>query len=204
MSCSLAGSRSWSTTATPDESIVIDYGPREFLGEIGLLTGQRVFLTARATVDGRILRLPADQVRVVMAEEPDLSEILLRTFLIRHARLTLRGAGLTLVGSRFDLNTRKLLEVLARNRLAFRWLELEGSPEAEAMMRQFDVPVADLPLVVAPAGLLLRNPDGPALLGALGLVAAPEADRDPKSATSWWSVLGPPASRRPSTGRRRG
>ena len=160
----------------PDETTVIDYGPREFLGEIGLLTGQRVFLSARVTSAGRILRVPAEQVREIMAQEADLSEMLLRMFLVRHARLTQRGAGLTLVGSRFDVNTRRLLEVLARNRLAFRWLELEASPEAESMLRQLEVPPSELPLVVVPGGGLLRNPDGHVLLGALGLAAAPEHD----------------------------
>jgi thioredoxin reductase (NADPH) len=62
-----------------------------------------------------------------------------------------------------------LLTVLARNRLASRWLELEGSPEAEAMLRELDVPVADLPIVVVPGGPLLRNPSSHELLDALGM-----------------------------------
>ncbi len=161
---------------TPDEKLIIEYGPREFLGEISLLTGQRVFLAARVRVAGRVLRITAGQVRVIMAQEPDLSDLLLRTFLFRHARLTQLGAGLTLVGSRFDINTRRLLEVLARNRLSFRWLELESSPEAESMLRQLEVPSSELPLVVVPGGSLLRNPDGHEVLGALGLTAAAEHD----------------------------
>jgi thioredoxin reductase (NADPH) len=159
---------------TPNETLIIEYGPREFLGEMSLLTGQRVFLAARVSVAGRIVRVSTAQVRVIMAQEPELSELLLRTFLFRHARLTQLGSGLTLVGSRFDVNTRRLLEVLARNRLSFRWLELESSPEAEAMLRQLEVPPSDLPLVVVPGGSLLRNPDGHVVLGALGLVAAAE------------------------------
>ncbi len=58
----------------PEEQVIISYGPREFLGEKGLLTGQRVFLTAVATLDGRVLRIPIKQVRTIMAEEADLSE----------------------------------------------------------------------------------------------------------------------------------
>jgi thioredoxin reductase (NADPH) len=161
---------------TPNETLVIDYGPREFLGEISLLTGQRVFLSARVKTAGRVVLVPPERVREIMAQEPDLSELLLRMFLVRHGRLTQRHTGLTLVGSRFDVNTRRLLEVLARNRLAFRWLELENSPEAESMLRQLEVPPSELPLVVVPGGLLLRNPDGHVLLGALGLAAAPEHD----------------------------
>jgi hypothetical protein len=39
-----------------------------------LLTGQRVFLTAVATLDGRVLRIPIKEVRTIVAEEADLSE----------------------------------------------------------------------------------------------------------------------------------
>jgi len=125
----------------PGETVIATYGRSQFLGEIGLLTGQRAYLSAVASTAGRVLRVPVEQVRVVMAQEPGLSELILRTFLLRHSILTGRGSGLTLIGSRFDSGTRRLLEALARNRLASTWLELEGSPEAEGMLRELDVPV---------------------------------------------------------------
>ena len=160
----------------PGETIITAYGPSQFLGEIGLLTGQRAYLSAVAGTAGRVLRVPVEQVRVVMAQEPGLSELILRTFLLRHSILTGRGSGLTLIGSRFDPGTRRLLEVLARNRLTSKWLELEGSPDAEAMLRELQVPVADLPIVVVPGGALLRNPSSRELLDALGLSGPGDGD----------------------------
>lgn len=161
----------------PDEVVIITYGPREFLGEMGLLTGQSVYLSAVATSDGLVLRIPAERVKVIMTEEPDLSEMILRAFLLRHSRLTNLGSGPVLVGSRFDADTRRLLEVFARNRLSSRWLELEGSPEAEALLRELDVAIAELPIVILPGGSLLRNPSSRALFDALGLAEAPSEDR---------------------------
>ena len=160
----------------PGETVIARYGPGQFLGEIGLLTGQRAYLSAAAATAGRLLRVPVPQVRVIMAQEPGLSELILRTFLLRHAILTGRGSGLTLIGSRFDAGTRRLLEVLARNRLVSRWLELEGSPDAEGMLRELNVPVADLPIVVVPGGPLLRNPSNRELLDALGLSGPADTD----------------------------
>jgi thioredoxin reductase (NADPH) len=159
-----------------NEVVITAYGPGEFPGEMGLLTGQRAFLTGAVSVAGRILRIPVEQVHVIMAQELDLSELILRAFLVRHSRLTHRGSGLTLVGSRFDVDTHRLLEVLARNRLSSRWLELEGSPEAEALLVELAVPVADLPIVVVPGGPLLRNPTSRTLLDALGFVTTHEGD----------------------------
>jgi thioredoxin reductase (NADPH) len=159
-----------------DETVIATYGRAQFMGEIGLLTGQRAYLSAVTTMAGRVLRVSAAQTRVIMAQEPGLSELIMRTFLLRHSVLTGLGAGLTLVGSRFDPGTRRLLEVLARNRLVSKWLELEGSPEAEAMLRELDVPVSDLPIVAVPGGPLLRNPGRRELLDALGLSGQDDAN----------------------------
>jgi thioredoxin reductase (NADPH) len=160
----------------PGETVITAYGRSQFLGEIGLLTGQRAYLSAVAATAGRVLRVPVEQVRVVMAQEPGLSELILRTFLLRHSILTGLGSGLTLIGSRFDAGTRRLLEVLARNRLTSRWLELEGSPDAEAMLRELAVPVADLPIVVVPGFRCCGTPGSRELLDALGLSGPGDTD----------------------------
>ena len=153
----------------PDATLIAAYSRSEFLGEIGMLTGQRAYLTAVATSVGRVLAVPVAQLRVAMAHEPDLSDLILRTFLLRHSILMRRGTGLTLIGSRFDPDTRRLLEVLARNRLVSTWLDLESSHEAEAIVQGLGLPVADLPIVIIPGGPLMRNPGGRALLDALGM-----------------------------------
>ena len=75
------------------ETIIATYGHGQFLGEISLLTGQRAYLSAVASTAGRVLRVPVEQVRVVMAQELGLSELILRTFLLRHSILTGLGSG---------------------------------------------------------------------------------------------------------------
>jgi thioredoxin reductase (NADPH) len=188
----------------PDEVVIITYGPREFIGEMGLLTGQSVYLSAVATSEGRVLRISAAQVKAIMSEEADLSELILRAFLLRHSRLTNLGSGPVLVGSRFDADTRRLLEVFARNRLSSRWMELEGSPEAESLLREIDVPIDELPIVILPGGSLLRNPTSLALLDALGLAEAPVEDRSEVCDLLVAGVGGQLDSPRLSTARRRG
>ena len=176
-----------------DEFVIVTYGPGEFMGEIGLLTGQRAYLTAVVRAPGRVLRIPVEQVHAIMDQELELSELILRAFLVRHSRLTRLGSGLTLVGSRFDIDTRRLLEVLSRNRLSFRWLELESEHAAEALLQRLTVPLADLPIVVVPGGELLRNPSSRALLDALGLSAPPPDDGGPPEVCDLLVVGGGPA-----------
>lgn len=68
----------------PGETVITAHGPSQFVGEIGLLTGQRAYLSAVASSGGRVLRVPVEGVRVLMAQEPSLSELTLRRFLVRH------------------------------------------------------------------------------------------------------------------------
>src|ERR1700722_7903751 len=53
---------------TSEELLIATYGPFEFLGEMSLLTGQRSYMTAEASAASRVLRVPVDQVRLIMAE----------------------------------------------------------------------------------------------------------------------------------------
>ncbi|HEX2318662.1 MAG TPA: FAD-dependent oxidoreductase [Streptosporangiaceae bacterium] len=161
----------------PGSSVVVSYGPSEFLGEIGILTGQRAFLTAIATSAGQVLAVPVAQLRRVIAQEPALSDLILRTLLLRHSILVRRGTGLTLIGSRFDADTRRLLEVLARNRLVWNWLDLEASPDAEQVLRGLQIPVTELPIVIVPGGPVLRNPGSRELLEALAISGDTSSDR---------------------------
>jgi thioredoxin reductase (NADPH) len=71
------------------EAVVAAYGPGGFLGELDLLTGQTVYLTARVTVAGRIHRISHEQFRRLMADDPEISDVLLQTFIAR--RDWLRG-----------------------------------------------------------------------------------------------------------------
>jgi thioredoxin reductase (NADPH) len=153
----------------PDQALITALRPGEFAGDISILTGQHAYQTAVVSRPGRVLRVPFSRLQEVMAQEPDLSELILRAFLLRHSLLTQRGSGLTLVGSRFDPRTHELLETLARNRLPSMWLEVESSPEAEEVIRQLEIRSDELPIVRLPGGQVLRRPSHRKLLQELGL-----------------------------------
>ncbi|CAA9280850.1 MAG: Thioredoxin reductase [uncultured Chloroflexi bacterium] len=173
----------------PDERSLARFGPMQFLGELGLLKGRRVTKTTIMRRKGRVLRIAVPALRTVMAQEPELSELLLRTFLLRHAFLLRLGAGLTLVGSPFDPNTRRLLEAFARHQMPMRWLNVETEPEAEALLCEAGVPTSDLPIVLVPGGSLLRNPSVAAVSEALG-GAGPDTDTDGAACTCDLLIVG--------------
>ncbi|MEU9129323.1 FAD-dependent oxidoreductase [Kitasatospora sp. NPDC048540] len=142
----------------PDERLIASYGPAEFLGELDMLTGERARFTGVTSGPGRVLRVPLDRIRTLVSQDADLSEHILRTFLARRANLVRKGAGLTLIGSRYDERCRALMLAFSANRMGVTWIDLEEQPDAEALLRELRVPVADLPIVLVPGRPLLRNP----------------------------------------------
>jgi len=108
-----------------EDRVISVHGPRRFLGEIGLLTGQAAFLTAVARKPGEVLAVPVDRLRELVAEDSELGDLVLRAFLIRRSMLIELGTGFRIVGSRYSPDTRRLREFAARNRLPHRWIDLK-------------------------------------------------------------------------------
>ena len=64
-----------------DEQVIVTHGPGKFLGELNLLTGLRVFVSARVAEDGEVLAIPVEELRRIIATEPQLSDKILATFM---------------------------------------------------------------------------------------------------------------------------
>ncbi|AQW54388.1 FAD-dependent oxidoreductase [Streptomyces violaceusniger] len=154
---------------TPDERVLRVHGPGRFLGELGLLQGQVAFYTARARDPGEVLSLPIDWLRVLVARDPILGDLILRAYLSRRALLVGAGAGFRILGSRYSPDTRRLREFAARNRLPHRWIDLEADQEAEALLRRFSIPPEETPIVIWRDQRVLRNPSNAELARLIGL-----------------------------------
>jgi thioredoxin reductase (NADPH) len=158
----------------PDERVIGVHGERRFLGEMNLLTGEGVYLTARVAEPGEVIQVPTERLRGVLDSLPSLAETILRAFLARRAILIGLGAGPRLIGSRFSPDTRRLRVFLARNRQPHGFLDLEEDPSADAMLEELGVDPSETPIVLRGSDLL-RNPSNAELARELGM-AAPTSD----------------------------
>jgi thioredoxin reductase (NADPH) len=134
------------------------FNPGQFVGVMNILSNEGAYVTATASVPGRVLRIPLNQLRTVIAEDITLSEIVIRAFLLRHSLLLRLGTGPKVIGSRFNEATRDILDLLARNRAAVTWIDVESDPRAETLLRNFGFTAADIPLVLVAGQPILRNP----------------------------------------------
>jgi thioredoxin reductase (NADPH) len=144
------------------------HGPRRFLGELGDLEGQAAFYTAEVVEAGEVLVVPANLVRTLVAEDPVLSDAILRAFLTRRTLLIEEGTGFWIVGSCFSPDTTRLREFAARNRLPHRWLDLEQEKDAECLLRRYGVAPQDTPVVIW-GDEVLRNPPTSEVARRVGL-----------------------------------
>lgn len=78
------------------EEVVATMGPRSFAGELGLLNGQSAFLSARATVPGRVWFLARPDLRRILAQEDELGDAVLHALWARRELLRRGPAALTL------------------------------------------------------------------------------------------------------------
>jgi thioredoxin reductase (NADPH) len=158
---------------TPEERVIAVHGPGRFLGELSLLTGEGSYYSAVALDAGEVLAVPAARLRELVARDPAFGDLVLRAYLLRRSILIGLGAGLRIVGSKYSPDTRRVRDFAARNRLPYRWLDLEADPSAEALLAQFGVASQDTPVVIV-HGRLLRNPGNAELAAAIGLPAPSE------------------------------
>ena len=147
---------------------IVRHGASGFLGEMNLLSGQTVFLTAVVTKPMRYLAVDREALRRLLFEDGSLSDLLLSAFVERRELLQQReGIGIEIIGPRGSAETRRLADYARRMRLPYSWLVPEEDLQAAAAVERLDP--ADLPLVRLPGGGELRRPSNGELSRALGI-----------------------------------
>ncbi len=138
---------------------IVRHGPRGFLGELNLMTGQSVYLTAIATMPMRYLAVDRDDLRPLLFEDGPLGDLLLSTFIARRELLQLReNVGVEVIGPRASAATRELVDRLRRSRSPFVWRDTERPEHSDAVALVEGLAAHELPLVRLPGGSELRAP----------------------------------------------
>jgi len=151
------------------ERLVAVHGAGRFLGELSMLTGRPMMLSAVVRAAGDVVAVPVDRLREVVTQDPALGDLVLRALLIRQSLQIEIGAGLRILGSRYSPDSRRLRAFLARNRIPHSWIELEGDEGAEALLRELGVTPEETPVVIWRGAQVLRNPSNAQLAELVGL-----------------------------------
>ncbi|GGI46374.1 thioredoxin reductase (NADPH) [Agromyces flavus] len=160
---------------TEEEQLAV-LGPRTFVGELGLLNGQRAFLTARAMGPGRILRIDHDSLQRMMAEDDELCDLMLRTLWARREMLRQGPAAWTLkiVGSSSSAESTALRRYAERLELVHTFVDVDD-PNLDHNVWGHGYTREDIPIAIV-QGEIVRNATPGQLAELLGLAYASEDD----------------------------
>ena len=154
-----------------ESKTVITIGPRQFTGDVALLTGNPAVVDAIAVGNCQLLEIENENLRRLLQENSPISDIFVRAFIARKKRLDeLPGfTGVRVIGSRFSSDTFRIRNFLAKNRVWFTWVDLESDRQIDALLEKLEIAVEDTPVVTNGDLWSLKNPTNEKLAELLGI-----------------------------------
>ena len=159
------------------ETFIVSHGPGSFSGEANLMSGRPSMARLRVREAGEVIELGRDQLLALVQTDAELSEILMRAFILRRLELIVRDVGgVVVVGSTYNAATLRIREFLTRNGHPFHFVDLDRDGDAQEMLDRFHVGVSDIPVMIC-GTTVLRNPANGQIADCLGLNEAIDQTR---------------------------
>ena len=150
---------------------------RQFSGEMDLFNERQILVSARAGEPSRVVRVKRADFRRMVAAEPDISEIIMRAFILRRVGFIRHAhGGVILIGPGHLADTLRLQRFMTRNGYPHRLLDTEDHPDAGGFFECFELRADQLPVVILPGHQLLLNPTTLELADGLGLTETIDPD----------------------------
>ena len=166
------------TQATPDYELLYLLSPGDFTGEMSTLRGTPALVCVRVREAGAVLLIEAEQLRRIVQNDAELSELFMRAFILRRMSVIQSGRSeVLLLGSAHSADTLRLREFLTRNARPYVNIDVEHDADAQALLERFHVRGEDVPVVICRGGELLKNPSNAEVAECLGINAPPADDR---------------------------
>jgi thioredoxin reductase (NADPH) len=155
------------------ERLITTHGANSFTGELSMISGQRCLVLGRVGEAGEFLEASSDGLRSLVARDAELSEIIMRAFILRRLALISNHLGnVILMGSRHSANTLRLREFLSRNAYPHTYVDLDTDKASQELLDRFNVKLGDVPVVICNGQIVLRNPKTQELADCLGFNAS--------------------------------
>ena len=151
------------------EKLIVVHGPGQFSGEATMISGRRALVRARASQTGEVIELDRERMLALVQTDAELSEILMRAFILRRVELIAQGLGdVVLVGSNHSSGTLRIKEFLTRNGHPYAYIDLERDADVQELLDHFHFSVTDVPVLICRGETVLRNPTNQQIADCLG------------------------------------
>lgn len=151
------------------ETLIVTHRRGQFSGEGTMITGRRSLARIRVSEPGEVIELDREQLLALIQTDAELSEILMRAFILRRVELIARGLGdVVLIGSAHCAGTLRVKEFLTRNGHPYAYVDLDHDAEAQDLLDRFQVSARDVPVLICRGDAVLRNPSNQRIADCLG------------------------------------
>jgi thioredoxin reductase (NADPH) len=151
------------------ETLIVSHHAGQFSGEANMISGRPALGRLRVTESGQVIQLDHEQLLAVIQTDAELSEILMRAFILRRLELIAHDLGdVVVIGSAHCAGTLRVKEFLTRNSHPFHSIDLDRDRDAQALLDRFQVSAADVPVVICRGDAVLRNPTNAKIADCLG------------------------------------
>jgi thioredoxin reductase (NADPH) len=151
------------------ETVIAVYGPGMFSGEVNLLSGRHGLARIQAGAAGEVIEVDRDQLLALVQTDSELSDILMRAFILRRVELVAQGLGnVVLIGSNHCSGTLRIKEFLTRNGHPYSFIDLDHEVGVQNMLDHFQVTPADVPVLICLGRIVLRDPTNQQIADCLG------------------------------------
>ena len=152
-----------------EPKIVVVHGPREFAGDVSLLTDRPTAIAAYARGAVRAYCVGQADLRRVIQEIPDLSDKLLEAFQTRRIMLERSGfVGVRVFGHLGDPDLTEIREFFDKNKVPHTWVDADET-DGKAAMETLGIVRDQLPFVACNRGTRAPRPTVTRLAECLGL-----------------------------------
>ncbi len=151
-----------------DDRVVFVIEEGDFVGELGMLMGQRAFLQGVAMEETSVLRVRVEELRRLVEISVELSDLLLTAFDARRRLLMRMGEGGLVLAGDDDRDLHRLQEFAGRNQLPYRTVLRSDASAWSELARSTALPEAGT-VVVTGEQRVLTAPSTRDLATALGI-----------------------------------
>src|SRR5881398_576712 len=151
------------------ETLVAVHGPGQFTGEVNMLSGRPALVRSRTIESGEVIELDREQLLALVQTDSELSELIMRAFILRRVELIARGFGnVVVLGSNHCAGTLRVKEFLTRNGHPYSYIDLDRDAGVQDLLDRFKVTAADVPVLICRGEVVLRNPSNQQIADCLG------------------------------------
>lgn len=151
--------------------LLLTHEAGEFTGDLANLTGRSSYVDAITKGETRLCEVSEENLHRIIAERPELSDLILQTFIARYRALSSneKFIGLRVIGTRNSTDTFRIRDFLSKNQTLYTYFDYAEDEKIRRLLKTFGISEESLPVVGYGQDWLLKNPTNEEIAERMGI-----------------------------------